>query len=147
MDEQTQKMILAICAVWGASVSTILGMIKLWETFWRDRIRLVTSYYFCGHEDIEDRISVANLSPKPIQISYWKLCWEPRFWSRIGSIDMSPYDDDDREFSIAAHGKHTLHFSQETKLDWSLKTRTGRQLFLYLHMFGRKKPYKLRVYS
>jgi hypothetical protein len=148
MDEGTQKFILAVCAIWGAALSTFLGAIKIWETFWRDRIRFETSSFFCGFDQMEDRISVANLSPKTVQVHYWELKWEPRhFWSKVDSIDVSPHDYDCQQFEIKGHSKYTLRFVEFSKFDCSIKTKTGRQLCLYLHTYGRKKPYKLRIHA
>jgi hypothetical protein len=82
MDDQTLKAVVATSAIWGAVVSTILGLVKLWETFWKDRIRLATTYSFTGEEGAPDTITVANLSGAPVQVSGWTLAWKPNFFSR-----------------------------------------------------------------
>jgi hypothetical protein len=45
LDDHAQKIIVAICAIWRAFWSTTLAGVKLWETFWKDRIQLTTTYF------------------------------------------------------------------------------------------------------
>jgi hypothetical protein len=79
--------------VWGAVLSTGLACIKVWESFWKDRIRLATSYSFVGEGGPASTISVANLSALPVLVSSWELAWEPkapRWW--VKRVDCTPDD-------------------------------------------------------
>lgn len=129
---------------WAAFVSTTLAAIKVWETFWRDRIRLATSYSLTGEVGGQHEIIVANLSPVPIQVSNWRLTWEPRwfaFW--LEEVNVTP--DDAWRFKIAGHNEYQLSFGGAEQFEWGWTVASGRQLVLRLHLFGRKRPLRLRV--
>jgi len=129
---------------WAAVVSTSLAAIKLWETFWRDRLRLATTYSLSGESGGRHEITVANLSPVPIQIMSWDLFWQPRwfaFW--LNAVNVTP--DDPWRFKIVGHDAYQLNFEGCDQFEWGWKVASGRQLVLKLNLFGRKLPIRLRV--
>jgi hypothetical protein len=76
---------------WGAGLSTILAGIKVWETIWRDRLKLATSYSWTGELGTDDTITIVNLSSTPVHVAYWTLAWKPRFLSwKCQTDDVTP---------------------------------------------------------
>jgi hypothetical protein len=142
MDDRTLK----IVAIWGACVSTILGLVKLWETFWKDRVRLVASGHFTTQEGVSDEIVIVNLSGAAVQVSYWTLAWKPNFFRRNTSkIDVTP--EGNNIFAIPANDRHVLEFQEQDKFDWSHRGTLHSQLYLTMHIFGRRKPKVLKVHA
>lgn len=133
----------------GTVLAWILFLIKVWETFFRDKLRLVTTYSFNSLENVSDTISIVNLSPVPVMVSHWSLEWKPR-WFRQGtkSIDVTPDFDglDTTGLKIAPHDYEAIEFAGLDKFDWGHKTATGRRLILTLHLFGRRRPIALVVH-
>jgi hypothetical protein len=145
VDDQTVRALTVTCAVWGACVSTLLGLVKLWETFWKDRLRLSTTYYFGSRDGTANEITIVNLSGVPVQVSHWTLAWKPnRFRWRTPAIDVTR-DEGTPMFTIAPKDNHTLCFEESDYFDWSYRTARNRALFLTLHIFGRRRPKVLRV--
>jgi hypothetical protein len=128
------------------AISIILAAVKLWETFWKDRIRLITTYSFTGEQGATDTITIVNLSSVPVQVSHWTLAWKPKLFFRwnTSTIDVTP-DEGNGIFKIAPKDTHTLEFYEDhSKFDWSYRTAQHRQLYLTLHIFGRR-PKVLKV--
>jgi hypothetical protein len=62
----------SLIAWWGAGLSTLLAVVKLFE-LWRDRFRVDVSYNFTGNESIGNEILIRNLSSRPLILAYWEL--------------------------------------------------------------------------
>lgn len=124
-------------AGWGATLSTLLGGVKVWETFWRDRIRLATSYRLNSYEGIPDEIVVTNLSSQTVQVSGWELAWTPRRCAHVKAIEVTP-DEGAGAFTLAPKSAHTLTFEEQDKLPWGGDVSNQRQLCLTLHFFDRR---------
>ncbi|MFK4770135.1 hypothetical protein [Rhizobium sp. ZW T2_16] len=133
-------------SVWGAAISTGLAWIKIWETFWKDRTRLDTTYTFTGERGGEHEIVIANLSSLPVQVSSWELAWDPRFlrFDRP-KIDVTPAWEDVIRFKIDGHSTYTLKFAEENKFPWGHNISRGRQLKLKLKIFGRRRWQVLQI--
>jgi hypothetical protein len=143
----TEEKIKFLLLLWGAGLSTILGLIKLWETFWRDRVKLSTTYSFTGAQGVADEITVVNRSDQPVQVSHWSLAWESKLLHRSKTLeDLTPYEGGGR-FVIDSKAEHTLYFSEGDKFDWGWKAAEGREMYLRLFLFGRRRPIKLRIKS
>jgi hypothetical protein len=129
MDDRTLKGVVAMSAIWGACVSTILGVVKLWETFWKDRIRLTTSYSFTQEEGAADTITVVNLSGAPVQVSGWTLAWKPNFFSQwnTSTIEVT-HEEEGTMFTIPARDRYTLEFQESDKFDWGYRTAEAKGL-------------------
>jgi hypothetical protein len=142
-DEQIKFWLL----VWGAGLSTLLGLLKLWEVFWRDRTKLSTTYSFTGAEGVNDQIIVVNLSSNSVQVSRWSLAWKPQlFRFDKAEEDLTP-DEGGGRFMIGPKSEHALLFSEDDKFDWGWKAATGRNLYLDIYLYDRRRPLKLRVKS
>lgn len=142
MYDQTLK---TACAVWGAVLSTMLGLVKLWEVFWKDRVRLKTTYSFSTQEGSTDEITIVNLSSVPVQVSRWELAWKPKsFHWCTSTIDVTPHEGTSI-FTVGPKDNHTICFEEDSKFDWSYRSTGNRALCLTLHIFGRRRPKVLRV--
>jgi len=147
MDDQTARIATTACAIWGAGISTLLGGVKLWETFWKDRLKLATTYSFSDQSDAAHEITVVNLSGVPVQICRWSLAWMPNSFRWFTStIDVTPQEGAGI-FTIPPKDSYALYFKEDSKFDWSYRTTRHRHLDLTLHIFGRSKPYMLKVYA
>lgn len=127
-------------ATWAAIVSTGLAMIKIWETFWRDRIRLDSTYLLTDERDVPNEVVIANLSPVPVQIAHWELAWEARwfaFW--LKKEDVSP--DEPTRFKINGRDEHTIRY----EFQWNGAASSGRRLVLRLKAFGQRRQIKLVI--
>jgi hypothetical protein len=129
--------------VWGAGLSTILGLIKLWETLWRDRIKLSTTYSFTSADQVDDEITIVNLSDRTVQVEHWSLAWQHAF-SASSVTDLTP-DNGGYRFTIDPKSEHTIRFSDADKFDWGSRAAKGRKMYLTLFLFGRRRPMKLLV--
>lgn len=61
-------------AWWGAILSSILALIKIFE-FWNKRFRIDVTYEFTSSAEVGNTIFLTNLSPGPIVVQYWELHW------------------------------------------------------------------------
>ncbi|MBB3610962.1 hypothetical protein [Rhizobium sp. BK602] len=137
-----------LLAMWGAFISSGLAVIKIWETFFKDRLRLDKSYLLTGETGGEHEITVANLSSVPVQVSSWTLAYEPKvFRWKTKRKDVTPERYKVGGFKIDGHSSHTLLFGGEDQFEWGWKVQKGRNLCLDLHIFGRKKPKRLIIKS
>jgi hypothetical protein len=137
-----------LLAMWGAIVSTGLAGIKIWETFYKDRLRLAKSYMLTGETGGEHEITVANLSSVPVQVSSWSVAYEPKLFRwKTKRIDVTPDWDKVSGFRIDGHSTHTLFFGGEDQFEWGWKIQQGRKLCLALYIFGRKRPKRLTIKS
>lgn len=147
MTPEGHALVTQILSLWGALVATGLAGIKIWETFWKDRLRLDTSYMLTGETGGAHEITVANLSPKPVQVVSWTLAYEPKlFHWRVKRMDVSPDWQDIGKFKIDGHSSFTLSFGEENQFPWGWKARKGRKLCLDLKIYGRKKPKRLIIF-
>lgn len=149
MIEITAGQLSGLLALWGAGVSTGLAGIKIWETFWRDRIKIESTYSISFDGEWPHRITVANMSSVPVQVSAAELYWVPNFFPlkrRHPSI-ATPDSFYTTTFRIDGHSSHAFVFEGKDKFDVSSETTEGRKLYIYLHIFGRSRPKRLLVYT
>lgn len=135
-----------IIALWGAGLSTLLALIKIWE-IWSSRRRIEVSYGFVGLSEVGNDIIIRNLSDKPMILSYWELL----FCKRKG-LKWLPYRnenpaEDISDIYIAAHSSKTLNFSGPDYFEWGHKVLGGKRIYLNMHIAGRRKPLKRLVYK
>lgn len=131
---------------WGAGISTLLAVIKIWEVFWRDRLKIDHSYWFTGLESEADTITLYNLSPFPIQVMSWSLELRPklfRYWLR--SQELSPNYDIVSGFKIDGHSVKELEFGEEFKINFGSKVSKNYDLILNLKIAGRTNPKRIVI--
>lgn len=142
--EQAQNSPTTIISIIGLTLSTALFCIKIWEAFFKDRVRIDTTYLLSGETGGQHEIVIANLSPLPIQVAHWTLAWEPRwlaFW--LTSVDVTT--EHASRFTIGARDDCELTFGGEDHFVWNGKVAAGRQLVLRLKLFGRRRWIKLVI--
>ncbi|MGP3725633.1 hypothetical protein [Cereibacter sphaeroides] len=140
LSEQLQNDHAFLISLVSLGVSCILLLVRLWEAFWKDRIKLETSYFLTGEKGEPNEIVIANLSPLPVQVSDWELAWEPRwfaFW--LKQIDVSP--DETWRFKINGRDVHEISY----EFLWNGRAASGRHLVLRLKLFGRRRRVRLVV--
>lgn len=132
-------------AWWGAGLSTLLALIKLWE-LWRDRFRLQVGYNFRGNEDLGNEVIIRNLSTRPVVLTYWELLYcTGRFPNRTLEAFRDPGADVE-DIQIAPHTSYALTFSEQDHFDWGVRALNGRAIYVRLHLAGRR-PILRKVYS
>lgn len=141
MQEQSVDLV----AWWGAGLSTLLALVKLWE-LWRDRFRINIGYNMTGNPDIGNEIHIRNLSGTPAILCYWELFYRSHTWpfTRDKAIDSPGADACD--IRIDPHSTKTFRFREADHSDWDWKTMKGRRIYIRLHIAGRQ-PVVKRVYG
>ncbi|MCE1240492.1 MAG: hypothetical protein LWW83_11270 [Azonexaceae bacterium] len=134
----------SLIAWWGAGLSTLLAIVKLWE-LWRDRFRLEVGYNFAGNAEVGNTILIRNLSGKPIILSFWEVLYVSGYWPRRKFEDIAYPDHDSGDRRIESHSTLELHFAEQDYFSWGHKALKGRKIFIRLHFAGRK-PILKKVY-
>ena len=130
-----------LIALWGAGLSSLLALIKLWE-IWSSRRRIEVSYSFVGLPEIGNDIIIRNLSDKPMIVTYWELL----FCKRKG-LKWIPYRNENpaentSDICIAGHSSKKLNFSGSDYFEWGHEALGGKRLYLNVYIAGKKKPVK-----
>jgi hypothetical protein len=135
----------SLIAWWGAGLSTLLAVVKLFE-LWRDRFRVDVSYNFTGSESIGNEILIRNISSRPLILAHWELLYCSGRWPRrqFESFESAEFDAGDRK--LEPYATHTLHFSDANYFSWGHKVLNGRRILIRLDIAGRKPLLKL-VYA
>jgi hypothetical protein len=134
-----------LLTLWGAGLSTILALVKIWE-LWSSRRRIEVSYGFSGGPD-GNNIIIRNLSDKPMILVYWELLFCERKWLKWVPYRNENPAEDARDLCIAAHSSHVLNFSGQDYFEWGHKALGGKRLYLALHIAGKRKALKRLVYK
>ena len=130
-----------LIALWGAALSTLLALVKLYE-LWRDRFRLEVGYSFTGSVEIGNTILIRNISSKPLILSCWEVLYGSGFWPRRRFEIIAYPDHDSGDTRIDPHSTLELHFSEQDYFSWGHKALKGRKIFIRLHIAGRKRTLK-----
>lgn len=131
--------IMPYLAVWGAVMSTILAVIKFWET-WRDRFKIDTSYYFTSEEN---KIFIRNITTRPIIIAHWELLYCSGRWLHRKVERIACHDHDAGDIRIDPYGTRRLRFAEMDYFSWGYNDLKGRKLYIRLHIVGRKPLLRL----
>ena len=124
-------------AWWGAGLSTLLAIVKLWE-LWKDRFRIDIGHGFAGDSTVGNDIHIRNLSGTPIILEYWEVFYRPNIWPIKKDTNISSPEDEAYDLKIDPHSSYTLHFSGDDHFDWGWKVMKGRKICIRLHIAGRK---------
>ena len=135
----------ALIAWWGAILSTLLAIVKVFE-LWRDRFRVDVSYNFTGDQTIGNKIIIRNLSNRPLILAHWELLYCSGRWPRRRFEPIENSDFDSGDYRLEPYATHTLHFVEENYFSWSHSALKGRGIFIRLHFAGRKSLLR-QVYS
>lgn len=134
-------------AIWGASLSTILAFIKIYE-LWKKRPRLCVTYHLTGSPEIGNTITIENPSDHSFIINYWELVWKNsfRFWLKDEPCVSPDLDYGFNNFTITPHSSYPIHFMDQHHFKWGASTIDKGKLYIKLSISGRKKPLQLLVY-
>lgn len=134
-----------LVAIWGAAVSTILGVVKLSEMY-RDRFRVTVSYSFSSAPDGSKKVIVSNLGSRPFILCYWKLLWLPHRWARERDVRAMSPDEDTTNSRLEPGASHTLTFSGLDHFEWDSNTLCGHTIYVRLYILGRRSRLR-KVYG
>lgn len=134
-----------LVAWWGAVLSTLLALIKLFE-LWRDRFRLEISYKFAGYAPVGNEITIRNLSTRPVIVGHWELLYGKWYWPIWGFESFDAADHDAGDLRIEAHDTYSLMFVDERWFDWGADALNGRTIYIRLYIAGRT-PIVRKVYA
>ncbi len=129
-------------AWWGAGLSTLLALVKLWE-LWRDRFRIDVGY---GFTEDSNNIHIRNLSGKPIILTYWEVFYRPHLWPIKKDSCINSPGEYACDIEIKPHSRKTLSFMGEDYFNCGCKAMQGRRIYIKLHVAGRR-PIVKRVYG
>jgi hypothetical protein len=133
-----------LIAWWGAVLSTVLALVKLWE-LWRDRFRIDVSYNFTGHEDMGNQIFIRNLSSKPIILEYWTIYYSKGMWPFRKLSLIESLGEDIHDTRIDTHSSMTMNFTGQNHFAWGDNVLKGRKIYIQLYIAG-KRPIFKKVY-
>jgi hypothetical protein len=135
-----------LIAIFGAVLSAINITYTIFDKVTAKRLRLATTYFFTRQDGVPDTITIVNLSPFAVHISYWCLQWRPtllrQFLATVAADESDP--EDSAVFTIPAQNSYTLKFFEPDKFDWSYRTARHRKLYLTLDIFGHGRK-KLKI--
>jgi hypothetical protein len=124
-------------AWWGAVLSTLLTVTKIWE-IWQERFRVEISGTFVSDSNIGNKVRIRNLATKPVIITHWEVFYGSGIWPfrKEDSICDGDWDADD--FTIKPSSTFTLSFADESYFSTNVVSMTGRSLYIRVHVAGRK---------
>jgi len=132
-------------AIWGATLSTLLALVKLIE-IWISRRRIETSYGFSSPQ-IGNKIIIRNISDKPFIITYWNLlfCEKKKLqWVPYNSIEPS---EDTHDICVTGHSTKVLYFKEQNYFDWGNNVMAGKRIYLELSIAGKRRSIKRLIYK
>lgn len=130
---------LLIIAGWGAILSTLLAIAKLYES-WTSRFQVDVTHIFRCDASIGNDIHITNLSGKPIMLEYLELYYLTGRWPRMEKKYFWSPEDSLLNLRIEPTEKKVLTFSEADHFSWG----SGKKIFIKLYFVG-KKPIVKRV--
>lgn len=141
-----QQNITIYIALWGAALSTILFIIKIWEA-WKNRARIEISHNFTSHQEIGNEVIIRNISNTPIIITYWELLRiKGSILNKKENLISSP-EDFDSDLKINNHSSITLTFNHQDYFDWGISSMKQGRIYIRLYFAGKSKPILYKVYG
>lgn len=120
-----------LIAWWGAGLSTLLVIIKIFE-LWRDRCRIEVNCYSTSNESIGNDIVIRNLSSRPIILKYWELLDCSGHWPLRSFKSFDGAESDSGDFRLEPYATLSLRFANE---DYFV-CKTGRRILLGCTLLG-----------
>ncbi len=127
--------------IWGALLSTLLGILKLLE-YLRTRVRLETSTVFRGDFQEGHDIVLTNLSSTPVVITAYDLILATRRNDPKSIVrTLFALEDQVCAIEIAPMSAHKFHFANADYFPWPDEFREdGSRAYMRLWVAGRKGP-------
>ena len=135
-----------LIAIWGAGLSSLLAVVKLWE-MWKSRSRIEVSHNFTGNAEVGNDVIIRNLSSTPIILTYFEVLRIKRNWFKKKEyILYSPYEaSSDRV--LKGYSSHTFNFSHQDYFDWGIDAMKKGKIYASMHFAGKAKPVVVKVYG
>jgi hypothetical protein len=134
-----------LAAIWGAILSTILAIQKGYE-WWASRFRLETDYEFTDDPSIGHKITIRNLTGRPITIPFREVLSRKR-WHFFRKPEEIPFTDESpTDVVIPAYGSHAFEFMELSHFSLKSKHLADHNIYLKVWIAGRK-PKTLHVYA
>jgi len=133
---------MSFLALWGAVLSTVLAIIKIYE-LWRDRFRIEVSYSFTSDRNRGNKVFIRNLSSKAVILSYWELMDLEKSWPLKQFHSFSSPEDEAQDVRIDPLSSYTLSFTELDNFVWG----SYKKIYIRLHIAGRRKPIVKKVYG
>ena len=135
-----------LIALWGAVLSTLLALVKIWEV-WSARRRIEISYSFMGVPEEGNDIIIRNISDKPFIVTFWELQFCEKKLLRWVPYKTESPDEYNQDMCIQGHSTKTLNFSNHYYFEWGHKYLAGKRIYLKLYIAGKRKPVRYFVYK
>ena len=132
-------------AWWGAVLSTLLALIKVWE-LWQTRFRIEVGSGLTGNLEMGNDIHIRNLSSNPAILCYWELFYRDHFWPLKKDTYISSPEADTCDIRVDQHSSKTFNFNGQDHFSWSRKVMKGHKIYIRLHFAGRR-PIVRKVYG
>lgn len=132
-------------AWWGALVSTALAGIRIYELL-RDRFRIDVGANLTGDPDVGNEIIIRNLSSYPIILQFWEVGWLSGYRPFRSFTSFVTPEPDAHDHKIDARSSHSIKFTEIHHFDWGIESLDSRQIYIRLHVVGRK-PILKHVYG
>ena len=135
-------MLTTIVAIWGALLSTVLGLFKIREEWNKRQLRVEVEGMFTSNVEIGHRIDVRNLGSTPIILKYWQVVSVRGWWlfRKVTPIEEAEFDAGD--LRIGAMDSHSLHFAEAYHFPY-----VGRKIWIRLYVAGRSRPELRKVFG
>lgn len=121
-----------LLSLWGAFLSTVLGVLKFFE-YWNNRFRVRVTWILRGSEEEGHDVSIQNLSSKPLLLEYLEI------FSKTSNDGGTPKEylwtpeDSWLNARIAPHDTKVYNFSEADYFSWNKK-----HIYIRLYFAGRR---------
>jgi hypothetical protein len=132
-------------AWWGAGLSTLLALLKVWE-LWQNRFRIEVGSGLTGSVDVGNDIHIRNLSSSPVILCHWELFYRDHLWPLKKDTYICSPEADACDIRVDQHSSKTFNFNGQYHFSWNFKTMKGRRIYMRLHFAGRR-PIIRKVYG
>ena len=131
-----------IIAIWGALLSTVLGVVKLREEWEKRQLRVEVDGMFTSNVEIGHRIDVRNLGSTAIILKHWQVVSIRGWWlfRKVSPIEEAEFDAGDTR--IGAMDSHSLHFAEAYHFPY-----VDRAIWIRLYVAGRTRPELRKVFG
>jgi len=126
-------------AIWGAALSTILALVKIYEK-WEARRIIEITCYFDGRPNVGNRVIVRNISDKQLIVTYWILSFCKRNNLSWKEYNTEEPREDAEDIHIPPHSSKSFIFCDEQYFEWSFEKAKNRKVFFKLYIAGKSKP-------
>lgn len=135
-------------AWWGAVVATVVAAVGLYDRLFRKPLPVLT-YGLSGSHEEGNHIAIINASSVPMLVTHWRLYWaKPVGFGLVRQQIIEENDFEELEVVTVAPFDHMRRsFVGRNHFDWGYENAKLGQLYLEIHIIGRRRPVILHVYN